>query len=401
MLIFQTPTTLDLRAITTMGLNAKPDNDSPIGYFGTGLKYAVAAGLRLGLRIRLFIGHKEYSFHTKLESFRGKDFQMLYMRLEDGLESNDLQLPYTTEYGKNWELWMIYRELWSNTKDEGGTVGLERGHEWLLGESTTITVEGLDDIHAQRGDFLIEDTPRWSSTEVDIHYGPSSGIFYKGIRVAKLENRSIMKYNIQEQLRLTEDRTLDYTGLGSAKFAIAKSILRTVDDKRSLYAILNKRSTWEGQMLDFDWSSVDPNPTFLEVARDMYYTRPDDVNETIHSMLARVLPDFETRIWIEPSALETRTIERANAFLKRIDSGTSYPIRIVEDLGPGVLACAEDGTIVLTKELLMKGTKYVAGAIMEEHVHLAKGYHDCSRNMQNWLFDKIIHLGEEITGEPL
>ena len=39
---FITPTDLPLDAFTTFGVNHKPNTDSPIGYFGTGLKYVVA-----------------------------------------------------------------------------------------------------------------------------------------------------------------------------------------------------------------------------------------------------------------------------------------------------------------------------------------------------------------------
>ena len=43
--IFENPGTLDPRALTIMGLNAK-ENTNPIGYFGTGFKYGVAIALR-------------------------------------------------------------------------------------------------------------------------------------------------------------------------------------------------------------------------------------------------------------------------------------------------------------------------------------------------------------------
>jgi len=43
----------------------------------------------------------------------------------------------------------------------------------------------------------------------------------------------------------------------------------------------------------------------------------------------------------------------------------------------------------------------VASTLLEEWVH---NYHRCAdfdRNMQSWLFDKILSIGEEINGEPL
>jgi len=41
-IIFHNQGELDIRAVTTFGLSVKK-NDNPIGYFGTGLKYAIAA----------------------------------------------------------------------------------------------------------------------------------------------------------------------------------------------------------------------------------------------------------------------------------------------------------------------------------------------------------------------
>jgi hypothetical protein len=54
--IYSNPGALDLRALTIMGMNAKPNTDSPIGYFGTGLKYAVAIALRHGLTLTIWDG---------------------------------------------------------------------------------------------------------------------------------------------------------------------------------------------------------------------------------------------------------------------------------------------------------------------------------------------------------
>lgn len=394
MLLFQTPTILDLRAITTMGLNAKPSSDSPIGYFGTGLKYAIAAGTRLGLRITIRIGLEEYTFNTRQTDFRGKSFEMLVMHGPEG--STDL--PYTTEYGKNWELWMVYRELWSNTKDEGGTTSIVSEMRTGVGK-THIHVTGLDDIHASRHEFLIEELPLQSDDQLEIHRGPASSTFYKGIAVRKTGNRSVLKYNILSSMRLTEDRTLSDNY--NANACIAMGLLRLCTDKNALYQIMNRHASWEGVTLDFNWTGTPPNDTFLEVARDMYYTKPDDCNASIKSMVERLCPEITEAKSCEPTALEARTIAKAKAFLAKIDCDTDYPIVIVEDLGPTVLGEAKNGTIYLTKELLMKGTKYVAATIMEEHIHLRKGFHDCSREMQNWLFDKIVHMGEEITGEPL
>ena len=50
---------------------------------------------------------------------------------------NEEQLPFTTELGKNWEVWQAYRELHSNTLDESGVITDKKVHN-----DTVIEVEG-------------------------------------------------------------------------------------------------------------------------------------------------------------------------------------------------------------------------------------------------------------------
>ena len=71
MLVFHTPTLIPIEGFTTFGLNAKPNVKTPIGFFGTGLKYAVAITLRLGGTFYLYIGSGLYEFYISKGEFRG------------------------------------------------------------------------------------------------------------------------------------------------------------------------------------------------------------------------------------------------------------------------------------------------------------------------------------------
>lgn len=53
-IIFENPGELDLNALRIMGVSVK-QSDSPIGMFGTGLKYAVATAMRLGGSVEIVI----------------------------------------------------------------------------------------------------------------------------------------------------------------------------------------------------------------------------------------------------------------------------------------------------------------------------------------------------------
>ena len=113
---------IDLRAFTTFGINAKPNTNSPIGYFGPGLKYAIAVLVREGLKVTVWIGTEPHEFYCEPSNFRGKDFSLIRMRRQRGVTRKWMatDLPFTTELGKNWKLWMALRELHSNTLDENG-----------------------------------------------------------------------------------------------------------------------------------------------------------------------------------------------------------------------------------------------------------------------------------------
>ena len=104
--IFSTKGVLDLSVITTFGVNVKPNTDNPIGYFGTGLKYAIAVLLRHGIKITLYTNGQEYQFYTKEKDIRGKEFMVCRYRKTGLLNKFSYhELPFTTEHGKNWELW--------------------------------------------------------------------------------------------------------------------------------------------------------------------------------------------------------------------------------------------------------------------------------------------------------
>ena len=122
MIIHETIGLIDSRAFTTFGINAKPSTNSPIGYFGTGLKYAIAVLVREGLKVTVWIGTEPHEFYCEPSNFRGKDFSLIRMRRQRGVTRKWMatDLPFTTELGKNWKLWMALRELHSNTLDENG-----------------------------------------------------------------------------------------------------------------------------------------------------------------------------------------------------------------------------------------------------------------------------------------
>ena len=66
MIIFENDGLIDKRSITTFGISSK-ENSSAIGYFGTGLKYAIAILLRENINITIYIGNERLEFTKEKE----------------------------------------------------------------------------------------------------------------------------------------------------------------------------------------------------------------------------------------------------------------------------------------------------------------------------------------------
>ena len=213
---FDTPGLLDMRAVTTFGLSVK-ENENPIGYFGTGLKYAIAILMRNGADFTISNSSGDtYKFSVRTQEFRNVEFNAIYMNSNINI-MNDREMPFTTELGKNWKMWMTFRELYCNTKDENGVCHVIEDSEnvrFTWPNWTRITVYDKDfyEAYSNRHEYFIEDLkPAHVGTGMEIFERPSAHMFYKRIRIGDLQRSTIMTYNHIRFLDLTEDRTVAHT----------------------------------------------------------------------------------------------------------------------------------------------------------------------------------------------
>lgn len=212
---FYTPTSLPIEAFSVMGMSAKPNSDNPIGEFGTGLKLAVATVLRLGGTFEVFIDGTEYVFYTKNRDFRGSPHAQVMMRKRKGLLARYSyhELPFTLNYGRNLEAWQVYRELESNTRDEGGESGwydpdAELEYNRDKGTLIRLSCKGLEEA-IENGTVFVKEAPvAWENEFMRVLEGPSNFIYYRGIRVFPLKHPSRYTYDFKPgHMKLTEDRS--------------------------------------------------------------------------------------------------------------------------------------------------------------------------------------------------
>lgn len=391
MIAFTNPGLIDLRAVRTFGLNAK-EGDSPIGFFGTGLKYAISVLLRTGHTITLYRGLEAHRFSTRQIDSRGKGFALAFM--------DDAELPFTLELGKAWQVWQAYRELHSNALDEKGST--HQCAAFLPTEGrTSIVVAGpeIEAVHAARDTIFLSTPPLHAADSVQIHPGRSSHGYYRGIRVRDLKAPSLFTYNLTHLLSgLTEDRTLKsetdldyYVGLAIAKSEDAALIEA---------AITAPRGTFEHDLACY---AGDASETFFKVYSQVRSSgRLMELTAMANSLYLRVKKTLPLPPAIKMSRMQEKQLHRAVEFC--VAAGWSvrdYPIEVIPHAHGGLLALAEDGKIILTERLFDQGVKPLVSALLEEWTHLKLGLQDETRALQTHLFDQLVSAKQEVLQEVL
>jgi hypothetical protein len=368
-LVFHTNGPIDPKSWELMGISAK-EIDNPIGLFGTGLKYALAVLLREGHQIDIHSDGKHWSFGVADINFRGKDFQQI--------TCNGQNLPFTTEYGKNWKVAGAYRELVSNTMDEGGI--------WFTGEAmkdgTSIVVTGSEILKAHKNHdqmFIGDREPLHESRNLKIYTG-NGKVFYRGVKVKELE-KAHYDYEILCHIDLTEDRTIanEY----SLRYRIGEAICREVKDSKLLEYFVTANGFESTLDYDNPWSDE-----LNETVSRLWETRPTDVNKSIAQIFKRKNPTagFQQQEMVDD---EMAMVERAMEFLSLAGYPVNARIKKVKCDNQNIIAYYHDGDIHLTQKAFDKGCFEMVATLFEEQCH-ANGHDDYSLPFQQYLINELI-----------
>lgn len=275
--VFSTPGLIPIEAFTVFGMNAKPNSTNPFGFFGTGLKIAIAVCIRMGQEVVIWRGKDKYTFYTKKTDFRGKEFSKIRMKLEKfqpgsifGIGKPQYHdLPFTTELGKHWELWQAFREFQTNTMDENGTTQLEfweDNSQHAHDNRSLVMVSGqkfVDEFHDRDRNFLPEGlTVREGSERIQVLDKPSKHVYYRGVRVMDLKEEAQFTYNFLEHVELTEDRTAKYAFILEAR--ICEHIMQSKDEDYLQRTVSNPRG-YE-RSLGYRYVDATPSAEFMAVA---------------------------------------------------------------------------------------------------------------------------------------
>lgn len=368
---FHTGGTIDPLSWEIIGMSAK-ESDSAIGQFGSGLKFAIAILLRTGHQIEIITEEATYSFATVNKIFRGKEF--------DIVTCNGKELGITTDMGKHWDLWMAYRELVSNTMDEGGIH--YQGEPMAQGSNIVVTGDDFAKLMSKHEEYFVgEREPLAECKKASIYRGQGS-IFYRGVRVGEVKGAH-HSYELHEALELTEDRTIkhEYT----VKSAVARMITQELKDKKILRRILTlTKENWE-HSLDYDWTW---SAEMEEVVKDLWENAPTMLNSKVAALVRAKMPatGWNTS---PPDEDQQIMLDAAIHFLDKAGYPVTADIVMVKNEDTQNIGFEFNGVIHLTRRAFEKGLFYLTSTLMEEHFHTL-GYNDESRRFENFLMEQIL-----------
>ncbi len=362
---------IDTKAIELMGVSVK--SGGAIGYFGTGLKFAIATILRSECKIKLTTDGEVINFTTEPELVRGQEVNRIYM--------NGQPLGFTTALGRDWELWQAYRELHSNCLDEDGVISDDQPDR-KYGTVFEIQGQPFHEEYLSRNNIFLSGPPDIRLMGVEARSGSSNSIFYKNVRVGDTPRPFVNTYNLTDHTELTEDRTLKYEWMALEK--IRRGIAGSDDADLIKKVVIASDVFTESS---FRFNAHEMSETFLDIVQK--YASHKNINKSAlaEAKKRRVgimgtpikLDDYYTAIFERAKPL----LEYLNCNLKRED------FIVLNSLGPNVYACVLDDQIFVSLKTFDMGEKFVASTLYEEWLHKTEGLEDECREMQNFLFEKL------------
>lgn len=368
---------LELDFIRIMGASVK-DGEDAIGYFGTGLKYAIAILLREGCEVSLMLNNIRYVFTARDTSLRGKSFRQVYM--------NEEKLGFTTDLGRNWHLWMAYRELYSNCKDEGGVISTTPVYESATVFSVTSDAFAL--IHENRHDIFLNTMPIVEAGSVEFHNHTTSNLFYKGVKVRDNEMTSLYTYNLKSGQSLTEDRTL--ASYGMYKYRISDAIAN-LSNLSILRTILTEEKSWEAEI--FVPLSSQASPQFIQICEEE--RQKGNLAKPYYAFLLKLKPEPKSYPPKVPTGYEHHMLLEAC----RLCTAMGIPVELedfvyTDQLPENLYGMFEPQSdkVYISLKALEQGNLHLAATIYEEFMHKNLSIEDYSREFQDHLLQKLAHV---------
>jgi len=420
---------IDTQAFYLLGASSKRDDNTKIGFFGSGLKYSIAYLLRNNINFRVFTDYKEIKFSTQQVTFRDKNFDVIIVDNE--------ATSMTTEMGIDWEPWFVIREIYCNAIDEGESK-ISIVKQKVSDEDKCVPIEDKTVFYIETNpdfDLIVNNWDSYfSDKRKDLVYHDSNFnqiyrggddliVYRKGIRcLQSSKERSIFHYDLSF-VAINESRVIknewdfkyqltNFIQEVSDK-KVVSHIINTINDKweKNLYWDLNSpkySDTWcevigEKTIVPFEnsgfWSDI------ISDAPEFYVILPSNMVKGLKDRFLdkiKVIGDVDDNKFYsdfkplkELNKRQSFLLEECKTFLEESGYNIKYPILVGDFLSDKVLGQAKDEKILLSSKVFEMGRKEIVATIYEEQEHLDSKCSDETRAFQTHLIMKTITLMEE------
>ena len=398
MLVFHTESEIPVEAFRLMGASTKANDNSKIGFFGTGLKYGIAVFFREGIEFGAVVGGKPVEFTLEKATLAGQEF--------DEVLINGIHTSYTTRMGEQWSIWQAVREIWQNTVDEGGTILFNQDELPTTGSSFWIDETKIQEL-IDTWDQYFSDAEFVGVRRMGI-LAPARA-YWKGMRVTAPDSyrQTLFSVHFKVSVALNEMRVIhDY----SLERRIYESFSQyTKEDWEWFFMHPQRDQSYEWNILSEKADIPYSCKPFSEALtlyriyppewRDIVYQYPTPIRFGFDAYL-RVMQeyphlDFATQAGTYNTVDCKECMTRLSGTVQRVHelTGLELPMRIevADYFSEYTLGSENNGTIAVAHRVL-HNPEYrgeILPTVLEEMVHLTTGYEDNDREMQEYLFRTI------------
>lgn len=412
---------IDVNAFRLLGASSKENDDSKIGFFGSGLKYAMAVLLRNNIEFKIFSGTKEIKVGLRKTSMRGDEYEVITI--------NKSPTSMTTRMGKDWKVWYAIREVYSNCLDElNGKVGINNEAIGKTGE-TVIYIEMNEEIKAiwdnkeKYFSMFRKHSYEFEGNKVFEPLDRKNLIVYrKGILVYEQKVEDVcFDYDLKE-LAINESRVI------SSHYELHNKMvnfLRSSTDIRLVSRMIEAINIGTCFEKDLEWNyGYGFSETWIEAIDNrkiipieysgMFIDDLSGKHIKLPWKLCKELKEaFGDRICIrgidgrqnfmlikEADNKQKALISSCVDFLNKAGLKIDMEI-VVAQLDPNIHGTVHDNKIVLAENVFIHGKKEIVSTIIEEYSHIKSGHTDRTRAFQDFLISNYISMLEEKVGDYL
>lgn len=408
---------IEIEAFTLIGASTKRSDATKIGFFGSGLKYSIAALIRNGIEFHIFQGEKEIEFSTIEKPFRNETFKAITV---NGIETS----LTTTMGGFDWDIaFAPIREIYSNAMDEDEDCSTGSSNQ-VLGTNgyTTIFIEETETVKAfiqNFNNYFCHRNPNvlMSNRYVSVYPAREKEIrlFRKGILCYdNNKTPALFQYN-SEHFTINESRVLNsYYGAKNIIASGWKACTNPNLIREFIAGVKDGNGGLFEREFDFDlfepfshvWHEVLKDKKMMPVEMVMFASE-EEAQERLCLPKDLLVPLFRQFQDLDVLGLSEKSFEDSfipeknpsdilqNKIIEAIQilNRTRYKnrlenpnIQIVNFVNKTTLGMANKGQILLSTKLDAHDVHSIAKIIIEENEHNRTEFEDETRLFQNHLF---------------